>query len=108
MTAHAADAPNCRRFSPVRLRQMIRKEVKQLVRDPKARPILFVAPIAQMLLLGYAATTDVKDIRTLVVDHDRTAESRALVSAYRASGYFTVVARTDRAADVVSALGRGV
>ena len=45
--------------------------MKQLVRDPKSRPIIFVSPIVQMILLGYAATTDVKDISTMVVDHDQ-------------------------------------
>ena len=96
------------RFSWVRLLHMVRKELIQLVRDPKARPILFVAPIAQMFLLGYAATTDVRSIRTVVVDHDRTTESRALVDAYRASGYFTVVAQRERDADVADALDRNV
>lgn len=95
------------RFSWIRLRQMVKKEVKQTVRDPKARPLIFVAPIIQMILLGYAATTDVRDIKTLVVDHDRTAESRALVSAYQASGYFTIVGRAERAEDVTSALDQG-
>jgi ABC-2 type transport system permease protein len=86
---------------------MIKKEVKQTVRDPKARPLIFAAPIAQMLLLGYAATTDVKDIKTLVVDHYRTAESRALVSAYQASSYFTIIGYSERAQDVTVALDRG-
>jgi ABC-2 type transport system permease protein len=86
---------------------MVKKEVKQTVRDPKARPLIFVAPIIQMLLLGYAATTDVKNITTLVIDHDRTAESRALVDAYRASGYFTIVGRTERAEEVTRALDHG-
>jgi ABC-2 type transport system permease protein len=103
----ATPATPASRFSWGRLRQMVRKELKQLVRDPKARPILFVAPIVQMILLGYAATTDVRRIRTLVVDHDRTAESRALADAYRTSGYFAVVARSDRDAAVADALQRG-
>ena len=107
MSSLATAAPARSRFSWTRLRQMIRKEVKQTVRDPKARPLIFVAPIVQMLLLGYAATTDVKNIKTLVVDHDRTAESRALVSAYKASGYFTIVGYTERADEVTRALDRG-
>ena len=94
-------------FSWGRLKHMVRKELRQLVRDPKARPILFVAPIVQMILLGYAATTDVRRIRTVVLDHDRTAESRALVEAYRSSGYFAVVDRPARDAAVSDALQRG-
>ena len=45
-----------KRFSWVRLWQMVRKELKQTVRDPKSRPLLFVSPVIQMLLMGYAAT----------------------------------------------------
>ncbi len=107
MSTPMSTASTARRFSWIRLRQMIKKEVKQTVRDPKARPLIFAAPIAQMLLLGYAATTDVKDIKTLVVDHDRTAESRALVSAYQASGYFRIVGYSERAQEVTVALDRG-
>jgi ABC-2 type transport system permease protein len=55
----AAPAPAQRWFSWGRLKQMVKKEMLQLVRDPKARPIIFVSPIVQMILLGYAATTDV-------------------------------------------------
>jgi ABC-2 type transport system permease protein len=102
-----APAAPRRWFSWSRLKQMVRKEMKQLVRDPKSRPIIFVSPIVQMILLGYAATTDVKDISMIVVDHDNTAESRALIDAYKSTQYFIVTRRTDRSDDVVSALAKG-
>lgn len=94
-------------FSLGRLGRMIKKEFKQLVRDPKSRPIIFVAPIMQLLLLGYAATSDVKDIRTMVVDHDRTADSRALVDAYTTTGYFVITSYESRTEKVAAALDRG-
>ena len=99
--------PRERWFSWGRLRQMVRKEMKQVVRDPKSRPIIFVSPVVQMILLGYAATTDVKDISTIVVDHDQTVESRALIDAYASTGYFIITKRTDKAQDVVDALAKG-
>ena len=101
------ESPTRRWLSPVRLGRMIKKEFKQLLRDPKARPIVFVAPIAQLLLLGYAATTDVKHIRTMVVDHDRTADSRALVEAHVSTGYFQVISYGDRAERIAATLDRG-
>ena len=61
----------------------------------------------QMFLLGYAATTDVNNISTIIADHDRTVESRALIRAYETTGYFTVVERTDRAEVVTTALDKG-
>ena len=105
--ATVVPAPARRWFSWARLKQMVKKEMKQTVRDPKSRPIIFVSPVIQMILLGYAATTDVKDVATIVVDHDQTSESRALIDAYRSTGYFIITERTDRSEDLVSALARG-
>ena len=67
------------------------KEFLELRQDPRTFPIVFVAPLVQLTLLGYAATTDVRNVPTLVVDADRTAESRALVHRFEFSPYFTVV-----------------
>jgi ABC-2 type transport system permease protein len=106
-SAAAAPAPARRWFSWGRLTQMVKKEMKQLVRDPKARPIIFVSPIVQMILLGYAATTDVKDISTMVVDHDNTAESRGLVEAFKTTDYFIITKHSEKDADVVAALAKG-
>ena len=71
-----------------RIPYIVRKEFIQLRRDPKLVPILLLAPILQLLLLGTAANLDVRDIPTLVCDQDGTAESRALVSRLMNSGYF--------------------
>ena len=106
MHAHDATTPRDR-FSLARLWQMVRKELKQMWRDPKARPLLFASPVLQMFLMGYAATTDVNHISTIVADHDRTVESRALVDAFTTTGYFDIVGRTDRAEDVSAALNEG-
>ena len=94
-------------FSPYRLRHVVRKELRQLLRDPRSRPILFVAPLVQLLLFGYAVSTDVRHVPTFVVDHDRTEASRALVEELTASGYFDVAGRSDDPASLVDALDRG-
>lgn len=96
-----------RMFNGLRLRRMIVKEVRQLFRDPKTKRIIFAAPIIQLLAFGYAVNTDVRDVAMVVLDQDRTEESRALVQAFTASGYFRVVHQTDRAADVGDALDHG-
>lgn len=90
-----------------RLRQMMRKEFRQTLRDPRSARILFIAPVIQLLLFGYAVNTDVRNTRTFVVDRDRTSESRQLVDAITASGYFRIVGRGDRSADLVDALDHG-
>jgi ABC-2 type transport system permease protein len=71
------------------------KELLQLRRDPKIIPILFVAPLMQLFILGYAATTDIKRVELAVCDLDRTASSRELSSAFTSSTYFSAVAAVD-------------
>jgi ABC-2 type transport system permease protein len=53
-----------------RLVALLRKEFRQMLRDPRVAGMLFVAPAAQLLIFGYAVTTDVRHAKTLVVDHD--------------------------------------
>ncbi len=77
------------------LANILVKELLQLRRDPKILPILFVAPVLQLLVLGYAATTDVRRIELAVCDLDRTAESRELVERFTSSTYFRVTASVD-------------
>ena len=90
-----------------RVRQLLLKEFRQTLRDPRAKRLLFIAPIIQLLIFGYAATTDVRNVATYVVDFDRTAASRLLVDALTASGYCRVVGSGERPAALVSALDRG-
>ena len=87
--------------------QMLRKEFRQMLRDPRAKRILFAAPIVQLVVFGYAVNTDVRNAATMIVDHDQTYESRALVSAMTSSGYFRVVERSQEPRDLVSALDHG-
>ncbi|MEO5510590.1 MAG: ABC transporter permease [Longimicrobiales bacterium] len=86
---------------------LVRKELRQLVRDPKTKRIMFASPIIQLLMFGYAVTTDVHNVATVVVDHDRSASSRALQNALSAGGYFDIITITDRSADIGDALDHG-
>ncbi len=90
-----------------RLRQMMRKEFRQTLRDPRSARLLFVAPLIQLVLFGYAVNTDVRNAKTFVVDHDRTAESRQLINALTASGHFQITAMGERPADLTDALDHG-
>jgi ABC-2 type transport system permease protein len=76
------------------------KEVLQLRRDRRMVAMMVVGPLVQLLVLGYAANLDVVDIPMIVVDHDRTAESRDLVDRFVASGYFEVVGSEDSVAGI--------
>lgn len=90
-----------------RIASMVAKELRQLARDPRLRRVILVAPMVQLLVFGYAVSTDVRHTATFVVDHDASAASRALLDAFAASGYFDVVGRSDNPADAVAALDHG-
>jgi ABC-2 type transport system permease protein len=66
------------------------KEFNQLKRDPRLRATIIIAPILQLLLMGYAATTDVNNISLAVCDLDKSVTSREFVRSFVSSGYFTI------------------
>jgi ABC-2 type transport system permease protein len=74
-----------------RVLHMVRKELIELRGDPRLFGIVIMAPIIQLTMLGYAATTDVRDVPMVVVDNDRSAQSRDLIMRFDASQNFVVV-----------------
>ena len=70
---------------------MVWKELLELRQDPKLLRMLLVAPILQLGVLGYAATTDVKNVPVVVADGDRTPASHDLIERFDASPYFSIV-----------------
>jgi ABC-2 type transport system permease protein len=89
------------------LGHVIVKEFLQIRRDLRMIPIIFVAPVVQIILFGFAVNTDVNDVPTVLVDLDRSAASRDLVSRFVRSGYFELVGTAERAADVDRWLATG-
>jgi ABC-2 type transport system permease protein len=71
-----------------RLASILRKEFIQITRDKRTLVIILVIPIMQLFLLGYSATSDIRNVPLAVYDQCRCAESRALLDAYRAADYF--------------------
>jgi ABC-2 type transport system permease protein len=74
-----------------RVLHLMRKELLELRDDPRLFGIVIMAPIIQLTVLGYAATTDVKDIPIVIVDSDRSTASRSLVHRFEASQNFKIV-----------------
>jgi ABC-2 type transport system permease protein len=73
-----------------RIASIIRKEFVQIFRDPRTLAMIIIMPIMELFLLGYAATTDVKNISMAVWDQSKTTQSRALLDAFRAANYFVL------------------
>jgi ABC-2 type transport system permease protein len=90
-----------------RLSSIIRKEAIHIVRDRRTLALSFVMPIVMLLLLGFAANTDVRNISLVVVDQDRSPASRALVDAFRAADYFRVDYEADSEAQIEPLIGQG-
>jgi ABC-2 type transport system permease protein len=84
-----------------------RKEVIQLCRDTRSIVLAFLLPVLLLVVFGYAISWDVNDIPLAVLDRSQSADSRALVDAFTASGYFTLHSRLDRPVDADRALTRG-
>ena len=74
-----------------RVKHMLIKVFIQVFRDPRMRTVIFVIPCIQTIVIGYAVTLDVRDVRTAVYDLDNTADSRELVARFLRSGYFRAV-----------------
>ena len=74
-----------------RVAHLVRKEFLELRQDPRLFGIVILAPILQLTMLGYAATTDVQDVPVVVVDQDGSSASRALITRFEASGSFALV-----------------
>ncbi|UCC71458.1 MAG: ABC transporter permease [Gemmatimonadota bacterium] len=94
-------------ISPLRVRRLLRKELRQMFRDPRMKRIVFIAPVIQLVAFGYAVNTDIRDTKTFVIDHDRSAASRELLEVVEATGYFRIAGRSERPADLVRALDYG-
>jgi ABC-2 type transport system permease protein len=73
-----------------RIGHLIRKEFIQIFRDRAMLVIIFAMPLVQLLILGYAVTTDVKNIGIVFIDQDQSSLSREIREKFAASGYFTI------------------
>jgi ABC-2 type transport system permease protein len=90
-----------------RLRFLVWKEFLELKMNPRLFGVLIVAPILQLTMLGYAATTDVKDVPVVVADGDRSSASRELIARFDASKNFTVIEVVTTVGEIGRYLERG-
>lgn len=73
-----------------RITSLIVKEFLQVLRDPRMKFVIFVSPVVQILIFGYAATMDIANIPTAVYDLDNTKESRDIIRLFSYSRYFDI------------------
>ncbi len=90
-----------------RVKHMLIKEFIQVFRDPRMRVVIFLIPCVQVLIIGYAVSTDVKHVRTAVYDLDNSQQSRDLTDRFVGSTYFDITARPQSDAQVRYLLDHG-
>ena len=91
-----------------RFRALIKKELLHMVRDPRTLIFIFIMPVLQLLLLGYANNTEIKNVPTVIFDQSNSQASRALLDSFKVTGYFSFdyVASTDAEVDNLIAAGK--
>ncbi len=75
----------------INIKAVSRKEFYHLIRDFRSMYLAFIIPLLLILMFGYALSLDVDNVRTVVVDHDRTELSRDFIRKLNASSYFDVI-----------------
>jgi ABC-2 type transport system permease protein len=88
----------------LRIIALTRKELLAVLKDPRGRFTLFVPPVIQCLIFGYAASYDLTDIPYAVLDQDRSAASKELLARLDGSGVFRRTADVNRSADLKAAI----
>ncbi|MGE5438288.1 MAG: ABC transporter permease, partial [Bacteroidota bacterium] len=86
---------------------IIIKEFIQVRRDKRLFGIVFMAPILQLIFLGYAATMDVNTVHTAVFDQDKTVTSREFIRSFERSGYFSIDYYVHSYKEIVDLVNRG-
>lgn len=87
--------------------QIVIKELIQVRRDPKLFRIVFLAPILQLIFLGYAANMDVNTVHTAVFDQDRSVSSREFIRSFEQSGYFDMDYYVESYSEIEDLIDRG-
>jgi ABC-2 type transport system permease protein len=90
-----------------RLRVLVKKEFLELRQDPRLFGLVVVAPIMQLTMLGYAATTDVRDVPVVGADGDRSPASRELAGRFEASRNFSIIGTVTTTAEIEPYLEEG-
>ncbi len=85
----------------------IKKEFLQFKRDPKMFGIILVAPVIQLIFLGYAANLDVDNVKMIVLDHNKTSTSREFIERFTSSGYFSINEYANNYDDITNSLDDG-
>src|ERR1051326_3964097 len=83
------------------------KEFLVVLRDPLTLFFMLFPPVVEMIAFGYALDTDVKHMATLVLDEDRTTETRQLIDQFVNTQTFRIVGQVASITELSEAIRRG-
>jgi len=89
-----------------RILYLLQKEFRQVFRDRAMVVIMFFVPVVQTLVLGSVMTTDVKNVKLLIYDADRSFASRELCRRFMNNPYFHFAGYAESASDIHEALDK--
>ena len=87
--------------------EFIKKEFLQFKRDPKMFALILIAPVIQLTFLGFAANLDIKLVRTIVFDQDKSIASRDFIERFTSSGYFQIEKYVSSYNEIADDIDRG-
>ncbi len=94
-------------MNTVKIKAIVRKEFYHLIRDFRSLYLAFIIPLLLIFLFGYALSLDVDNIKTVVVDHDKTYLSRDFIRELDASSYFNIASQLPDTRTVIKYLDNG-
>jgi ABC-2 type transport system permease protein len=87
--------------------EFIKKEFLQFKRDPKMFALILIAPVVQLTFLGFAANLDIKLVKTIVFDQDRSTTSRDFIERFTSSGYFQIEKYVSSYDEITNEINKG-
>jgi ABC-2 type transport system permease protein len=93
--------------SAVRIKHIVQKEFIQVFRDKRARILLFLPPLIQLVIFGYAVNMDITNIRLGIMDLSHSQQSRELIASFRGSRYFRITHIIEHEKGIRELLDRG-
>ncbi|HEX6268938.1 MAG TPA: ABC transporter permease [Anaerolineales bacterium] len=87
---------------------VLRKETREILRDPYTLGIALLLPLVMLFLFAYGVNTDVRNIQLIILDFDQSSASRAYSRAFINSGYFRMVGSVGNYDEIANSLDRDV
>ena len=91
-----------------RMLTIMRKEIIHIRRDPKTLMLVIIMPVMMLVLLGYAVTSDIKNIPLAVADLSKSSASQNFIDRYWISGFFEITHDVKNEKEILELIDAGI